>query len=82
MNVVFLGAPGAGKGTQAMRVAKKLRVAHIATGDLFRQAIEKNTEQAQKAKPYIESGRLVGIITVTDFLDRFAAEQPQALRTE
>ena len=74
MNVVFLGAPGAGKGTQAMRVAKKLRVAHIATGDLFRQAIEKNTEQAQKAKPYIESGRLVpDEITIQMVLERIAA---------
>ncbi len=56
MNIVFLGAPGAGKGTQASRVAKKMNVAHIATGDLFRQALEKNTEQAQKARPFIAIG--------------------------
>jgi adenylate kinase len=59
LNIIFLGAPGAGKGTQALRVAQKLNLAHIATGDLFRQAIEKGTEQARRAKPYIESGKLV-----------------------
>jgi adenylate kinase len=51
VNVVFLGAPGAGKGTQAMRTAAKLGLAHIATGDLFRQALQKGTPQALKAKP-------------------------------
>jgi adenylate kinase len=73
MNIVFLGAPGAGKGTQASRVAKKLKMAHIATGDLFRQALEKNTEQAQKARPYIESGKLVpDEITIKMVLERIA----------
>ncbi len=73
MNIVFLGAPGAGKGTQASRVAKKLKMAHIATGDLFRQALEKNTAQAQKARPYIESGKLVpDEITIKMVLERIA----------
>lgn len=75
MNIVFLGAPGAGKGTQASRVAKKMSLAHIATGDLFRQALEKNTEQAQKAKPYIVSGKLVpDEITIKMVLERIANE--------
>jgi adenylate kinase len=73
MNIVFLGAPGAGKGTQASRVAKKMNVAHIATGDLFRQALEKNTEQAKKARPYIESGKLVpDEITIKMVLERIS----------
>ncbi len=74
MNVVFLGAPGAGKGTQAMKVAKKLGLAHIATGDLFRQSMEKGTEQGRKAKAYIESGKLVpDEVTIQMVLDRIAA---------
>jgi adenylate kinase len=75
MNVVFLGAPGAGKGTQAIRVAKKLKLAHIATGDLFREALAKGTEQGKKAKPYIESGKLVpDEITIQMVLDRISAD--------
>ncbi len=74
MNVVFLGAPGAGKGTQAMKVAKKLGLAHIATGDLFRQAMEKGTEQGRKAKSFIESGKLVpDEVTIQMVLDRIGA---------
>jgi adenylate kinase len=73
MNIVFLGAPGAGKGTQASRVASKMKLAHIATGDLFRQALEKNTEQAKKAKPYMESGKLVpDEITISMVLERIS----------
>ena len=53
------------------RVAQKMKLAHIATGDLFRQATRKNTEQAQKAKPYIESGKLVpDEITIQMVLER------------
>jgi adenylate kinase len=75
MNIVFLGAPGAGKGTQAARVAQKLKLAHIATGDLFRQAIEKNTAQAQLAKPYMAAGKLVpDEITIKMVLERIAAD--------
>ena len=74
MNIIFLGAPGAGKGTQALRVAQKLKLAHIATGDLFRQAMEKGTEQARLAKPYIESGKLVpDEITIQIVLDRISS---------
>jgi adenylate kinase len=74
MNVVFLGAPGAGKGTQALRVAQKLNLAHIATGDLFREALAKGTEQGKKAKPFIESGKLVpDEITIQMVLDRISA---------
>jgi adenylate kinase len=59
MFVVFLGAPGAGKGTQAAVVADKLGVAHIASGDLFRQAVEKGTELGKSVKAYMDKGTLV-----------------------
>jgi adenylate kinase len=56
--VVLLGAPGSGKGTQAAYLAQKLNLVHIATGDLFREAIEKGTELGMWAKFYIEKGIL------------------------
>ena len=59
MFLVFLGAPGAGKGTQAAVIAGKLRLAHIASGDLFRQAVEKGTELGKSVKAYMDKGALV-----------------------
>jgi len=59
MFLVFLGAPGAGKGTQAAVLAGKLGLAHIASGDLFRQAVEKGTELGKSVKAYMEKGVLV-----------------------
>jgi adenylate kinase len=59
MFYVFLGAPGAGKGTQAAIVSKKLGLAHIASGDLFRQAVAKGTELGKLAKSYMDKGELV-----------------------
>jgi adenylate kinase len=59
MFLIFLGAPGAGKGTQAAVVADKLGLAHIATGDLFRQAVEKDSELGKSAKAYMDKGTLV-----------------------
>ncbi len=59
MYVVFLGAPGAGKGTQASRVAEELKLVYIATGDLLRQALEQGSELGKQAKPYMERGVLV-----------------------
>lgn len=59
MYIVLLGAPGAGKGTQAAILAKELALVHIATGDLFRQALEQGTELGLKAKAYMERGELV-----------------------
>jgi len=57
--IIFLGAPGAGKGTQAAIVANELNLTHIATGDLFRQAAEGGTELGRKVKSYMEKGKLV-----------------------
>ncbi len=59
MYIIFLGAPGAGKGTQAATIAQRLNLVHIATGDLFRQALEQGTELGLKAKSYMEKGSLV-----------------------
>lgn len=59
MFLVFLGAPGAGKGTQAAIISRKLGLAHIASGDLFRQAVEKGTKLGQSVKAYMDKGMLV-----------------------
>ena len=59
MKLVFLGPPGAGKGTQAARVCEKLSIPHISTGDMLRSAIASGTPTGLKAKTYVESGGLV-----------------------
>ncbi|MGB9661579.1 MAG: adenylate kinase [Moorellaceae bacterium] len=59
MRLVLLGPPGAGKGTQAQEVSRRLNIPHISTGDMFRAAIRSDTELGRKAKEYLESGRLV-----------------------
>ena len=74
MYIIFLGAPGAGKGTQAATVAQKLNLVHIATGDLFRQAVERGTELGIKVKSYMEKGMLVpDEITIQMVLERLLA---------
>ena len=74
MYVAFLGAPGAGKGTQAANVAKELKLAHIASGDLFRQALAQGTELGLQAKSYMEKGMLVpDEITIRMVLERLSA---------
>ncbi len=76
MYIIFLGAPGAGKGTQAAKVAGELNLAHIATGDLFRQALEKGTELGLKAKSYMERGELVpNQLTIAMVLERLSAPE-------
>ncbi len=59
MNIVLLGAPGAGKGTQAVRLAEKYSVPHISTGDIFRSNIKEGTPIGLVAKSYIDKGQLV-----------------------
>ena len=59
MNIVLLGAPGAGKGTQALHIAGRFHLAHISSGDLFRQALEQETDLGKRAKSYMEQGLLV-----------------------
>jgi adenylate kinase len=74
MYIVLLGAPGAGKGTQAAVLSQKLKLAHIASGDLFRQALEKGTELGRQAKSYMEKGQLVpNEITIKMVLERISS---------
>ncbi len=74
MYIIFLGAPGAGKGTQAASVARRLKLAHIATGDLFRKALEQGTELGLKAKSYMEKGVLApDQLTIDMVLEQLSA---------
>ena len=74
MYIIFLGAPGAGKGTQAAGVAQKMNLVHVASGDLFRQALNEGTELGLKAKAYMEKGVLVpDEITIAMVLERISA---------
>lgn len=59
MNLIFMGLPGAGKGTQSPFIVKKYGIPHISTGDIFRQAMDKGTEMGKRAKKYIDKGDLV-----------------------
>ena len=59
MNLILLGPPGAGKGTQAVKVVEKYNVPHISTGDIFRANIKNGTELGLKAKEYMDRGELV-----------------------
>jgi len=77
--IIFLGAPGSGKGTQAAYVAQKLNLVHIATGDLFRQAVGQGTGLGAKVKSYMERGVLVpDQITIQVVLERIAAPDCEA----
>ena len=79
MYLILLGAPGAGKGTQAVYVAQKLDLVHLATGDLFRQAMEQKTELGIKAQSYLESGQLVpDEVTIGMVLERLAELSSEA----
>ena len=71
MKIVMLGAPGAGKGTQAVNIAKEFNIPHISTGDIFRANIKNQTELGMKAKSYMDKGALVpDDITIGMLLDR------------
>lgn len=59
MNLLIMGLPGAGKGTQAAKIVEKFHVAHISTGDIFRAAMANQTEMGVLAKSYIDKGELV-----------------------
>jgi len=73
MKIVMLGAPGAGKGTQADRIAEKYGIPHISTGDIFRANIKEGTELGKKAKSYMDQGLLVpDSLTIDLLMDRIA----------
>lgn len=71
MRLILLGAPGAGKGTQAVNLSKELRIPHISTGDIFRANIREGTKLGLEAKRYIDAGNLVpDELTVSIVRDR------------
>lgn len=75
MNVIFLGPPGAGKGTQAVRVCERLGIPQISTGDILRRAIKDQTPTGIAAKSYIDKGELVPDSVVIDIVrERLAAD--------
>ena len=75
MKIIMLGAPGAGKGTQAKMIADKYQIPHISTGDIFRANIKNGTELGMEAKKYMDQGLLVpDELTVKILLDRVANE--------
>ncbi len=72
MKIIMLGAPGAGKGTQAKKIADRYQIPHISTGDIFRANIKEGTELGQKAKSYMDQGLLVpDELTLELIMDRF-----------
>ena len=78
MKIIMLGAPGAGKGTQAKMIAEKYAVPHVSTGDIFRANIKNGTELGTEAKKYMDQGLLVpDELTVKILLDRVAQEDCQ-----
>lgn len=75
MKIIMLGAPGAGKGTQAKKIAEKYGIPHISTGDIFRANIANGTELGNKAKSYMEKGMLVPDELTCDLVvDRIAQD--------
>ncbi len=75
MKIVMLGAPGAGKGTQADRIAEKYAIPHISTGDIFRANLKQGTELGKKAKTYMDAGQLVPDELTCDLVvDRIAQD--------
>ena len=59
MNLILMGLPGAGKGTQAEKIVEKYAIPHISTGDMFRSAIKEGTALGNEAKTYMDKGELV-----------------------
>ena len=75
VKIIMLGAPGAGKGTQAKMISEKYSIPHISTGDIFRFNIKNGTELGMEAKKYMDQGLLVpDELTVKILLDRVAKD--------
>ena len=68
MNIIFLGPPGAGKGTQAQKICDALNIPQISTGDILRRAMKEGTETGKKAKSYIDAGQLVPDEVIIDIV--------------
>ena len=69
MNLIFLGPPGAGKGTQAIKASEKFNLPHISTGDIFRSNIKNGTELGIKAKEFLDRGLLVPDALVIEIVE-------------
>lgn len=79
MKIVFLGPPGAGKGTQAERICERFSLAHISTGDMLRAAMKAGTELGKQAKSFIEQGALVPDSLIIDLVKERVA-QPDCVK--
>lgn len=79
MNLIIMGPPGAGKGTQAEMLAKDLNITHISTGDMFRVAVKQGTEMGKKAKEYMDKGELVPDSVVVGMVKERFSEKDCAL---
>lgn len=78
MNIVLLGPPGSGKGTQAEMLEEKLNLPHISTGDMFRAAIKENTSLGQQVREYLDKGELVpDELTIALVKERLSADDAQ-----
>ncbi|MBY0550046.1 MAG: adenylate kinase [Candidatus Obscuribacterales bacterium] len=76
MQILFLGAPGAGKGTQCKRVAKQLNIPHLSSGDLLREAVKAGTEAGVKAKSFMDQGVLVpDHVLIAMFRDKLSSPE-------
>lgn len=76
MQILFLGAPGAGKGTQCKRLAPELSLAHLSSGDLLREAVKNGTEAGKQAKSYMDQGVLVpDDVLIAMFRDKLSAPE-------
>ncbi len=79
MNIIFLGPPGAGKGTQAQRICAALNIPQISTGDILRRAMKEGTPTGMKAKSYIDAGQLVPDEVIIDIVkDRLQMDDCKA----
>lgn len=79
MNIVIMGPPGAGKGTQAEFIKNKYQIPHISTGDMFREAVKKGTPMGKEAQKYMNEGKLVpDQVTIGIVEDRLAEADCQA----
>jgi adenylate kinase len=78
MNLVLLGPPGAGKGTQAKLLSEGLKVEHISTGEMLREEMKKDSQLGRQARQYVQSGELVPDILVTRMIEKKIFENPQS----